>query len=67
MEQLSKQLKSDDIIVADDGGHLTWAVQGLKIKKSKIIFGFWKFPYGLCFTCCYLEHQLRKIKKKLYV
>ena len=69
MEQLSKQLKSDDIIVADDGGHLTWAVQGLKSRKIKDYFYcFWKFPYWLCFTCCYWSINCEKIKKnQLYV
>ena len=61
MEKLSKQLKSDDVIVADDGGHLTWAVQGLKIKKNQRLFSaFGNSPYGLCFTCCYRSINCEK-------
>ena len=32
VEKLSSKLKKTDIIVADDGAHLTWAVQAFKIK-----------------------------------
>ena len=63
MEQLSKQLKSD-VIVADDGGHLTWAVQGLKIKKkSKDYFRLLEIPLWAMLYLLLLEHQVRKIKK----
>ena len=30
MEKLSKYLGKDEVIVADDGAHLTWAIQSLK-------------------------------------
>ena len=63
MEQLSKQLKSDDIIVADDGGHLTWAVQGLKIKKNQRLFSaFGNSPMGYALPAA-IGASIAKIKK----
>ena len=65
MEQLSKQLKSDDIIVADDGGHLTWAVQGLKIKKNQRLFSaFGNSPMGYALPAA-IGASIAKNKKKI--
>ena len=47
MGELSKVLNSRDIVVADDGGHLTWAIQSLKIKKGQKLFSaFGNSPMG---------------------
>ena len=50
MEKLSKFLKNDDVIIADDGAHLTWAIQGLKItKKQRLFSAFGNSPMGYAF------------------
>ena len=65
MEKLSKQLKSDDVIVADDGGHLTWAVQGLKIKKNQRLFSaFGNSPMGYALPAA-IGASIAKNKKKI--
>ncbi len=65
MEELSKQLKSDDIIVADDGGHLTWAVQGLKIRKNQRLFSaFGNSPMGYALPAA-IGASIAKNKKKI--
>ena len=47
MGELSKVLNNKDIIIADDGGHLTWAIQSLKIKKGQKLFSaFGNSPMG---------------------
>ena len=38
IENLSEVLNKKDIIIADDGAHLTWAGFKLKIKGTKIFF-----------------------------
>jgi acetolactate synthase I/II/III large subunit len=50
MERLSKHLKSDDIIIADDGAHLTWTIQALKVlKKQRLFSAFGNSPMGYAF------------------
>ena len=50
MERLSKYLHKDDIIVADDGAHLTWAIQSLKVLKQQRLFSaFGNSPMGYAF------------------
>ena len=50
MGELSKVLTDKDIIVADDGAHLTWAVQAFKIKKGQNFFSaFGNSPMGYAF------------------
>ncbi len=47
IELLSEELNNKDIIVADDGAHLTWAVQSFKIKKGQRFFSaFGNSPMG---------------------
>ena len=47
MGELSKILNSKDIIIADDGGHLTWTIQSFKIKKGQKLFSaFGNSPMG---------------------
>ena len=50
MEKLSKYLKSDDIVIADDGAHLTWTIQALKVlKKQRLFSAFGNSPMGYAF------------------
>ena len=50
MERLSKYLDKDDIVVADDGAHLTWAIQSLKVLKQQRLFSaFGNSPMGYAF------------------
>jgi acetolactate synthase-1/2/3 large subunit len=47
MGELSKILGNKDIIIADDGGHLTWAIQSFKVKKGQKLFSaFGNSPMG---------------------
>ena len=47
VEVLSEELNNKDIIIADDGAHLTWAVQAFKIKKGQRFFSaFGNSPMG---------------------
>jgi len=47
IELLSDQLNNKDIIIADDGAHLTWTVQAFKIKKGQRLFSaFGNSPMG---------------------
>ena len=44
---LSKNLKKDDIIIADDGGHLTWTLQAFDVKYGQKLFSaFGNSPMG---------------------
>ena len=38
MEKLSNFLKDDDVVIPDDGAHLTWAIQALKVLKKQRLF-----------------------------
>ena len=50
MERLSKHLKSDDIVIADDGAHLIWTIQALKVlKKQRLFSAFGNSPMGYAF------------------
>ncbi len=50
MEILSKHFREDEVIVADDGAHLTWAIQALKITKQQRLFSaFGNSPMGYAF------------------
>ena len=45
--ELSKILGNKDIIIADDGGHLTWAMQSFEVKKGQKLFSaFGNSPMG---------------------
>jgi acetolactate synthase I/II/III large subunit len=47
IEILSEELSKKDIIIADDGAHLTWAVQAFKVKKGQRFFSaFGNSPMG---------------------
>jgi acetolactate synthase-1/2/3 large subunit len=50
IDQLSDKLKKNDVIVADDGAHLTWAVQSFKIKFGQEFFSaYGNSPMGYAF------------------
>ena len=50
INELSKILKKNDIIIADDGGHLTWTIQSFKVKKGQKLFSaFGNSPMGYAF------------------
>ena len=50
MEKLSNFLKKDDIVIADDGAHLTWTIQALKVLKNQRLFSaFGNSPMGYAF------------------
>ena len=47
MEKLSKHLSKDEVVVADDGAHLTWTIQSLKVlKKQRLFSAFGNSPMG---------------------
>ena len=47
MGELSKILTNKDVIIADDGGHLTWTLQSFKVKKGQRLFSaFGNSPMG---------------------
>ena len=46
-DYLSKNLSKKDIIIADDGGHLTWCIQAFKVKEGQKLFSaFGNSPMG---------------------
>jgi acetolactate synthase-1/2/3 large subunit len=50
MEKLSKCIKDNEIIITDDGAHLTWTIQGMKIiKKQRLFSAFGNSPMGYAF------------------
>ena len=50
MERLSNFLKKDDIVITDDGAHLTWTIQALKVLKNQRLFSaFGNSPMGYAF------------------
>ena len=50
IEKLSNKLNKKDIILTDDGGHLTWTIQAFKVKKGQRIFSaFGNSPMGYAF------------------
>ena len=47
IDRLSEILNKKDIIIADDGAHLTWTMQAFKIKKGQNLFSaFGNSPMG---------------------
>ena len=47
INDLSEILKKNAIVVADDGGHLTWTIQAFKVKKGQRLFSaFGNSPMG---------------------
>ena len=49
-KELSRQLKNKDVIIPDDGGHLTWFMQSFKVKFGQRVFSaFGNSPMGYSF------------------
>ena len=47
MNELSEILNNKDIIIADDGGHLTWTIQSFRVEKGQKLFSaFGNSPMG---------------------
>ena len=50
IDRLSDKLNKTDIILTDDGGHLTWTIQAFKVKKGQRVFSaFGNSPMGYAF------------------
>ena len=50
MEKLSNHLGKDDVVITDDGAHLTWTIQALKVHKNQRLFSaFGNSPMGYAF------------------
>ena len=65
MERLSKYLSKDDVVVADDGAHLTWAIQSLKVLKQQRLFSaFGNSPMGYAFPAA-IGASIALNKKKI--
>jgi acetolactate synthase-1/2/3 large subunit len=61
---LSNKLNKKDIIITDDGGHLTWTMQAFKIKQGQRLFSaFGNSPMGYAFPAA-LGASLANNKKK---
>lgn len=65
IDSLSKELKKNDIVIADDGAHLTWAVQAFKIKYGQRFFSAWgNSPMGYAFPAA-IGASIAKNRKKI--
>ncbi len=65
VETLSDILSKKDIIIADDGAHLTWAVQAFKIKKGQRFFSaFGNSPMGYALPAS-IGASIAKNKKRI--
>jgi acetolactate synthase-1/2/3 large subunit len=50
IDRLSNKLNKQDIVLTDDGGHLTWTIQAFKVKKGQRVFSaFGNSPMGYAF------------------
>jgi acetolactate synthase-1/2/3 large subunit len=50
IKYLSEELKYNDVIIPDDGGHLTWTMQAFEIKQGQRLFSaFGNSPMGYAF------------------
>ena len=50
INELSKVCNKKSVVIADDGGHLTWAIQSFKVKKGQKLFSaFGNSPMGYAF------------------
>jgi len=65
IDQLSKKLNKNSIIIADDGGHLTWAIQAFKVKFGQKLFSaFGNSPMGYAFPAS-IGASIAKNKSKI--
>ena len=64
-DELSRLLDNKSIIVGDTGGHLTWAVQAIRIKKGQKLFSaFGNSPMGYAFPAS-IGASILKNKSKI--
>jgi acetolactate synthase-1/2/3 large subunit len=65
MSKLSKILNKNDIIITDDGAHLTWTMQSFKVKKGQKLFSaFGNSPMGYALPAS-IGASIVKNKKKI--
>jgi len=65
IDRLSNKLNKHDIVLADDGGHLTWTIQAFKVKKGQRIFSaFGNSPMGYAFPAA-LGASIANNKKRI--
>jgi acetolactate synthase I/II/III large subunit len=65
IEELSKILNKKDVVIADDGGHLTWTIQAFKVKKGQKLFSaFGNSPMGYAFPAS-IGASIVKNKKRI--
>jgi acetolactate synthase-1/2/3 large subunit len=65
IDRLSDKLNKKDIVLTDDGGHLTWTIQAFKVKKGQRVFSaFGNSPMGYAFPAA-LGASLANKKKRI--
>jgi acetolactate synthase-1/2/3 large subunit len=65
IDRLSNKLNKHDIVLTDDGGHLTWTIQAFKVKKGQRVFSaFGNSPMGYAFPAA-LGASLANKKKRI--
>ncbi len=65
IHELSNILKKNDIIITDDGAHLTWTMQAFKVKKGQKLFSaFGNSPMGYALPAS-VGASIAKDKKKI--
>ena len=65
IDRLSHKLNKHDIVLTDDGGHLTWTIQAFKVKKGQRVFSaFGNSPMGYAFPAA-LGASLANNKKRI--
>jgi acetolactate synthase-1/2/3 large subunit len=65
IDRLSDKLNKKDIVLTDDGGHLTWTIQAFKVKKGQRVFSaFGNSPMGYAFPAA-LGASLANRKKRI--
>ncbi len=65
VEELSNLLNKNDIVIPDDGGHLTWFMQAFKTKLGQRIFSaFGNSPMGYSFPAS-IGASIAKNKKRV--
>jgi acetolactate synthase-1/2/3 large subunit len=65
IDRLSNKLNNQDIVLTDDGGHLTWTIQAFKVKKGQRVFSaFGNSPMGYAFPAA-LGASIANKKKRI--
>ena len=68
MKKLSNQISKNEVIIADDGGHLTWTIQGMELNgKQRLFSAFGNSPMGYAFPASIgASIALKKKKNNMY-